>query len=266
MYHRAFHQRWPDVGVRLQNIMPSNLTDIVEGYDLLWANSRYTQRWINAYWNMPSTVLYPPVAVDRFAPGSKGRRILSVGRFFAGNHNKKHLSMVYAFHRLLADGLTGWELHLAGGNTPGQRHEDYAEEVRTAAQGLPVHIHTDLPQDELSNLYATSSIYWHAAGYGESPTKQPGRFEHFGISVVEAMAAGCVPVVVGQGGLTELVRHEHDGYLWYTSDELRTHTKQLAQDAALRSRMAQAAIVSSRRFARAEFDRRLEESLAPLMR
>lgn len=251
--------------MRLQNIMPANLTEIVRGYDLLWANSRYTQRWIDAYWDLSSTVLYPPVAVDQFPPGSKGHRILSVGRFFAGNHNKKHLDMIYAFHRLLEEGLTGWELHLAGGVTPGQRHEDYALEVHAAAQGWPVYIHTDLPQPELARLYATSAIYWHAAGYGESPTKQPGRFEHFGISVVEAMAAGCVPVVVGQGGLTELVRHEHDGYLWYTSDELQAQTNQLAKDGPLRSRMAQAAIVSSRRFSRSEFDKRLDSSLSTLL-
>ena len=148
-YHRLFHQRWPEVGVRLQNIMPANLTEIVRGYDLLWANSRYTQRWIDAYWDLPSTVLYPPVAIDQFPPGSKGRRILSVGRFFAGNHNKKHLDMIYAFRRLLEDGLTGWELHLAGGVTPGQRHEDYALEVHAAAQGSPIYIHADLPQSEL---------------------------------------------------------------------------------------------------------------------
>ena len=79
------------------------------------------------------------------------------------------------------------------------------------------------------------------------------------------MAAGCVPVVVGQGGLAELVRHEHDGYLWYTTRQLRTYTSRLVQDSALRSRMAQAAMVGSRRFDSARFGAELDRSLAPLM-
>jgi glycosyltransferase involved in cell wall biosynthesis len=260
-----FNLRWPDAGVRMQNLPPKAFTKVAGGYDLLWANSIYTQRWIYAYWGLPSEVLYPPVDVEQYAPGGKRPRILSVGRFFAGNHNKKHLVMVDAFRSLLEDGLTGWELHLAGGVTPGRQHLEYLQKVRQATQGMPIHIHTDLPQQRLLDLYATSSIYWHAAGFDESPTKQPQKFEHFGISIVEAMAAGCAPIVMGQGGATELIRHDRDGFLWYTSDELRTQTRRLARDAGLRSRIAQAAIVSSRRFSEASFDSCLRESLTPLI-
>lgn len=265
LYQRVFTHLWPELGVRQQNVLPANLVAIAQEYDLVWAISKYTQRWIKAYWNLPSTLLYPPVSVERYLPHRKRHQILSVGRFFAGNHNKKHITMVRAFQDLVEDGLSGWELHLVGGVTPGARHQDYLRQVRDAAQGSPIHIHTDLPNQQVIDLYGASSIYWHAAGFGEDSTRQPGKFEHFGISVVEAMAAGCVPVVVGQGGLTELVRHEHDGFLWYTSHELESLTSQLVQDAALRSRVAQAAIVSSRRFDRASFRAHLDSTLAPLM-
>jgi len=264
-YRRLFEEAWPGLGVRLQNPLPENLHKIAAGYDLIWANSHYTQRWIELYWHLPSTVLYPPVEVAQFAPHSKRPQILSVGRFFAGQHNKKHVVMIEQFRKMVDGGLDGWELHLAGGSTPGAAHEDYLHRVRAAAEGYPIRIHVDLAFERLVELYGASSIYWHASGYGESEALHPVKFEHFGITAVEAMAAGCAPVLIGRGGLAELVHHGEDGYLWYTTDELRSYTRRLIEDASLRSRIAQAAIVRSRRFDLPAFEADLDRSLAPLL-
>ena len=265
LFRRLFDQTWPNLGDRIRNSLPPNLGAIAAGYDLIWAISAFTQRWIAAYWDLPSTILYPPVDVRRFAPHSKRPQILSVGRFFAHNHNKKHLVMIEQFRALVDAGLTGWELHLAGGSTAGVQHQDYLRRVHAAAQGYPIHIHVDIAHSRLVDLYGSSSIYWHASGYGEDEARHPARFEHFGITAVEAMAAGCAPVLIGHGGLAELVRHGEDGYLWYTTDELRGHTLRLIQDSTLRSRIAQAALVSSRRFDVAAFEAGVDRSLAPLL-
>jgi glycosyltransferase involved in cell wall biosynthesis len=72
-------------------------------------------------------------------------------------------------------------------------------------------------------LYGTSAIYWHAAGYGET---DPKNMEHFGISTVEAMSAGCLPIVYGGGGLKEIVRTKKEGYTWNTHEELIAYTKE----------------------------------------
>ena len=162
--------------------------------------------------------------------------------------------MIEQFREMVDAGLTGWELHLAGGSTAGAQHQDYLRRVHAASQGYPIHIHVDIAHSRLVDLYGSSSIYWHASGYGEDEARHPARFEHFGITAVEAMAAGCAPVLIGRGGLAELVRHGEDGYLWYTTDELRGHTLRLIQDSALRSRIAQAALVSSRCFDVAAFE------------
>ncbi len=79
------------------------------------------------------------------------------------------------------------------------RHERYLAECRRLAEGLPVHFHVDASPSELQGLYESATVYWHATGFGESETRNPIKCEHFGISVVEAMAGGCVPVVIGKG-------------------------------------------------------------------
>ena len=60
LFRRLFDQTWPNLGDRIRNSLPPNLGAIAAGYDLIWAISAFTQRWIEAYWDLPSTILYPP--------------------------------------------------------------------------------------------------------------------------------------------------------------------------------------------------------------
>ena len=52
-----------------------------------------------------------------------------MGRFFAGDHNKKHMVMVRAFKEMVDNGLENWEFHLVGGSTPGDIHQKYLADV-----------------------------------------------------------------------------------------------------------------------------------------
>ena len=127
--------------------------------------------------------------------------------------------MVQAFRRLHDSGrVDGWWLHLVGGCSPEDRA--YALAVKREALGLPVHVHLSAPGAVLTDLLGRASIYWHAGGLGEDPETHPDRFEHFGISVVEAMGAGVVPVVFGAAGPAEVVRDGVDGLHFRTLDEL----------------------------------------------
>lgn len=65
--------------------------------------------------------------------------------------------------------------------------------------------HVDAPEQALADLYGQASIFWHATGLGEDAEADPNRMEHFGISIVEAMSAGAVPVVLGVAGPAEEV-------------------------------------------------------------
>jgi glycosyltransferase involved in cell wall biosynthesis len=200
--------------------------DYLDTYDRVLANSRYTQGWIERLWHRPSVVLYPPVGlVDRL---DKRPVILSVGRFIlpGTGHNKKQLEMVQAFRRLVQrGGAEGWEYHLVGGCAP--EHGPYLDQIRAAAEGLPVVLHPDASGAELRQLYGRASIFWHAAGLGEHPERHPDRYEHFGITTVEAMSAGAVPVVIDAAGQMEIVEQGVSGYRFAGVDGLVAHTELL---------------------------------------
>ena len=116
---------------------------------------------------------------------------------------------------------------------------------------------------ELHQLYAASKLFWHATGLGEDEVAHPERFEHFGITTVEAMAAGCVPVVLGKGGQPEIVHSGVDGILWSSEDELVAQTISLVQDENRRMRLAAAARARAWDFDQSVFRVRLDEVLSP---
>lgn len=257
--HRRNAREW--LGEKLPWLLrdPRDLS-FLDHYQRVIANSEYTRTWIQRYWRVDSDVLFPPIRVQELRPGRKQRKILSVGRFFARGmgHSKKQLELVEAFGRMMRrNRLEGWELHLVGGCEPG--HMPYLDQIRQAAEGLPVSIHANAPRPLVEDLFASSSIFWHATGLGEDEEREPWVFEHFGMTTVEAMAAGCVPVVIDKAGQREIVRHGVDGYRWSSLDELESYTRSLAGDEGLRKRLAASAVERASAFSEEAFAARWSE-------
>jgi glycosyltransferase involved in cell wall biosynthesis len=245
----------------------------LHSYDAVIANSRYTAEWIERRWHRSATTLTPPVDLTTFTPGdpaaSRRQRILSVGRFFAGGHNKKHDVMIATFRRLIDSGALpdGWELVLAGArHRESEAHLRYYESLERQAAGYPILLRPDVARSELIELYRTSSLYWHAAGFGESETDHPESFEHFGITTCEAMACGLIPVVIACAGPKEIVTDGETGYTFATAAEFAAKTLQAVAELPTprAARMRAAALASLERFSAAAFARRTRQLFASL--
>jgi len=234
-------------------------------YDATWAVSEYSRRWIQRYWARDAQVLYPPVDVDHLRPAAKLPLILSVGRFFRSGHSKRQDALVEAVRALGPDLAGGWNVVLAGGIGHAPSDWRYFQEVEAAARGLPVTLWPNVPVETLAELYAHAAVYWHAAGFGRDEHTDPARMEHFGITTVEAMAAGCVPLVYDAGGQAEIVEPGVDGYRWRTLPELVELTRTVIADASLRARLARAATLSARRFSGDLFTVRVTGLVAALL-
>lgn len=220
---------------------------VFASYTQCVANSAFTASWIRERWGRDAEVILPPVQA-RFAVQPKEKVILSVGRFSRSGTQKRQLEMVRAFVRACDTHLDGWEYWCAGGVSDGPADRRYFDEVAEAAKGHPVRLIPNAPGDLVRNAYERAAVFWHAAGYGVEERLHPERTEHFGMSTVEAMAAGCVPVVVRKGGQREIVEHGKSGFLVDTLDELVQHSSELARSPRLRDEMAEAARKRARLF------------------
>ena len=216
---------------RLRAGIYPNLKKRLASYDAFITHSEYVKKWIKKAWNIDAHVLYPPVSLlstNYQLPTTKNDWICSVGRFFTLGHGKKQEVMIDAFKKL-CDQLptTNYQLHLVGGvgNEPSSLR--YIEELQKMAKGYPIFFHFNASRSEVEKVLLTSKIYWHAAGYGEDPEKDPIKFEHFGIAPVEAISAGCIPILFNGGGLKEIADILHldsNLHLFNTTDELIKNT------------------------------------------
>jgi GT2 family glycosyltransferase/glycosyltransferase involved in cell wall biosynthesis len=175
------------------------------------------------YNNCPSKVieiLNPSVDfIDCKDFAIKTKSILNIGRFFIGGHCKNQLELIKAFKRLVDRGFDG-ELKLVGSLQQGKEHRQYFIDCQNESQGYNIHFYVDASKEIVEQLCRTSSVYWHAAGLGVDSDLEPEKCEHFGISIIEAMSSGVIPIAVKNGGPAITINNYYNGFLYSDCDEL----------------------------------------------
>jgi glycosyltransferase involved in cell wall biosynthesis len=151
-----------------------------------------------------------------------------------------------------------WELHFVGNVGHATEDDAFVRHLQEKARDRSVHFHFGLSLEHLRDLYRRASIYWHATGFGYDASEFPLKQEHFGMTIVEAMSAGVVPLARNAGGPRETIDHGRSGFLWSHLDELLAGTRALIADETLREAMSNQAMAASERFTRGQFLARLD--------
>ncbi len=240
-----------------------------------WKNttklSRVTTLFYNSVYTMSSnegkfpgvasTVLYPPVDISvKYKVSSINQKedvIVHVGRFRVNNMKgegdyKKQAIMIDAFKEMADKKQIGnWKFIIA--SSVQEKDMDAFDLLKKSAKGYPIEFLVNQTNNALWEVYGKAKIYWHASGFGEDLEKHPEYAEHFGISTVEAMGAGAVPVVINSGGQKEIVTDGKDGLLWNTLFDLQQKTKLLMDDEPLWASMSKEALNRSKDFSKEKF-------------
>jgi glycosyltransferase involved in cell wall biosynthesis len=156
-------------------------------------NSYFSKMAIRKYLGVDAEVIYPPVAVERFRSviDSKMRqeRIVTLVRF----DPSKNIEIIFDIIRELPNHI---EWDILGSLSP--KNFQYFRMLRRKSEILglskKIFFHPNAPEEKVLASFANSKVYFH-----------PTRGEHFGISIVEAMAAGLIPIVWNYGGSSEIV-------------------------------------------------------------
>lgn len=223
----------------------------------IFYNSRYTQNFNKRLFsNISSTVIYPPVGIKK-REVKKENIILHVGRFRINNvvgitDFKKQSVMIDAFKEMVDKKINhGWRFIVAA-SVKEEDQEAFAR-LQQSAKNYPIDFLINKTNDSLWEVYNKAKIYWHASGFGEDLEKHPEFAEHFGISTVEAMGAGAVPVVINAGGQPEIVTDGENGFLWDTVSQLQKKTERIITDTKLLHTLSQKAELRAKDFSKQQF-------------
>lgn len=166
-------------------------------------------------------VLYPGFLdltdFDPHAP--KKNQLFSLGRIEPDKYTLELVSLYARLHAVAPDvkyiicGLTGSDAYL----------RLVKDEIKRLE--VPVELRLDLDRAEVKQLISESAYYIN-----------PKPFEHFGISTVEAISAGCIPFLHNSGGNRELVRDKK--LLYDTANELVTSFKWVTSSKEIRDEIA----------------------------
>lgn len=218
-------------------------------YQAIVCNSQFTKEELDARVGVRAEVIYPPVAPIDGSGTKKEKIILSVGRFSGFHTAKKQHILLEAFTKgIRAKRLAGWKLVFAGGLL--ESDTEYFSSLKKMAHDFSIEFLPNAPLIKLIDLYRRATIYWHGAGYGQNDSRW---MEHFGISTVEAMSGGCIPIVFAGGGQPEIVDEDQNGFLWNSIDELLEKTNNVIINKNAAATLQKNAIEKSKQFSVSRF-------------
>ncbi len=244
----VFHCQFPFPAHHMDRSQVARLRNV----DAIFVNSEYTkahmQSRLNTYgFDCPVHVTYAPVNSASFAaddwikpPLKKGLSILNVGRFDPDGHSKRQ-DIALDIFKLFSKSNREGHLTFVGGMNTSEARMAYLESLRTRANEN-VDFKVNAPRDELGKYFQSANVYLHACGFGEQMAGAPEKQEHFGITVVEGMAAGLIPVVFNGGGPAEIVKNAGVGYVYQSVEEAASILERLSkisnQEHRIQSQMA----------------------------
>lgn len=190
---RWYHRKWAlTVYARLWSLV-APFDDATMRANVTLVNSAWTGALVANVHGIAARVVYPPAAgLFRDVPWrERDDGFLCVGRISP----EKRIEDVIAVVRRVRARRSAAHLHVAGSDD----HAAYARRVRRLARraGPWVSIDGTLSIEELQRLMTTHRYMLHGM-----------REEHFGMSVAQALRAGCIPFVPDGGGQVEVVGDE----------------------------------------------------------
>jgi glycosyltransferase involved in cell wall biosynthesis len=208
-------------------------------------NSRFTQQALKSHFpSCGDNILYPPFDLDRFDVGQDNYRqhteniVVTCSRFVP----EKNLPVIPVIASISPD----TQFHIFGGTN--QYSGPVIEKILSEKQRLGctnLHLHPDASTEEMVSMYRRAKVYLHTMVN-----------EHFGISIVEGMAAGLVPVVHRSGGAyLDIIEKDKYGFSYETPEEAAEIIKSVIEDSRKQREYSHAALDRSRLFTKERFKR-----------
>lgn len=189
--------------------LSKNFNKIIQNKNIhLITNSKFTNYSIKNKYNKSSTVIYPPVNISEFKNNIpiKKQHIATVSRFSQEKNLEFALDVIKNIDT---------KYHLIG-NTKTKSNELYFNKLLSKIDrqktGSKINLLKNISRNQIIQNLQNSKVYFHS-----SP-------ETFGISIIEGIAANCIPIVPDNSAHKETVPYKQ---LRYVPDDVVDATKKI---------------------------------------
>jgi len=158
----------------------------------LIANSEFTKKAIQHSYpssKIPINVIYPPVENSEIKKSNKKLQVVTLGRI---SPEKRQLEQIE-----IALKLPEINFYILGFSDKGKYFQACMNKINSSGASN-IFLMPNLGHTEIQNILSESSIFLHNV-----------RNEPFGIGIVQATFQGCIPVIHGSGGATEIVENKN---------------------------------------------------------
>ncbi|MDE1818524.1 MAG: glycosyltransferase family 4 protein [Thaumarchaeota archaeon] len=175
---------------------------------ILIANSKFTHDSIMESFSKDSSIIYPPVTFSEFSKDvKKEKNVITISRY----SQEKNLEFAI-------DVMSGIDANYnIIGNTKTRFNEVYYDnltlKVHVKKSNSKIILYKNIPRSNVVTQLDKAKVYFHA-----SP-------ETFGITVVESIVAGCIPIVPDNSAHTETVPFSELRYVPNDVDDARNKLK-----------------------------------------
>jgi len=198
---------WPKINSkRMQKDLRKRFGGINDSNVVLITNSFFTKKQLSKFLEKDCKVIFPPVQIIKFNKyfnKEKKPKVVTLARI---SPEKK---LDYALEIIKETGL---EYELCGYAKRDIEIQTF-NELKSKILPKNITITRDLTEKEIEELFSTAKVYFHSSN------------EPFGISIVEAIASGCIPIVPNESAHLETVPF----------DELRFNNKEEAKQKLIKA-------------------------------
>jgi len=231
------------------------LREVGKSFNIILTNSKYSRDAIIKYLKRDAFVLYPPVDVEKYLSLSKVRDrkniIVTVGRFIPEKRFEALLELAKRKSNIT---------FIIMGTVKGRDELSYYFKIKKGIiknRLRNVVLKINVPFKEKREILSKAKIYFHAM-IGE----------HFGVSIVEAMAAGCVPIVHKSGGswidILNIKQGVH-GFAYENLEEAEVLIGEIVNNESLRQEIVETNRTYVKKFSSKVFERKLHSLLSKFL-
>lgn len=180
------------VGKKLDQILARNLYKHhrIPSNHVVYTISEFSKNAVIKHYHCPENkvkIIYPPVITDSFNPSKeKKNSVATIARF---TPSKNQLMQIK-----IAEQVPNLEFHIMGFADIESSYYRQCEKYIKEHNINNVYLHPNINYNSMIDILESSKYFLHTMWN-----------EPFGITTVQGIAAGCVPVVSNSGGQTEIV-------------------------------------------------------------